>query len=128
MAIESEVSDQVLGSLDSTFITANSFYDTLQDNLPTDNSIKIQGFDQICLGGTFDHMHSGHNLLLTHSALLTKSRMLIGVTSDLLLKKKSYASLLQTYEERCQNVRSFLKRLCGVSLQVDIFELNDPAG
>ena len=46
------------------------------------------------LGGTFDHMHSGHRLLLTQAAMFTKSRMVIGVTADELLKKKKYAEVI----------------------------------
>jgi cytidyltransferase-like protein len=54
----------------------------------------------VCLGGTFDHMHPGHKLLLTQSALLAYKRLLIGVTSDCLLKKKAYAAYLEDYETR----------------------------
>ena len=73
-------------------------------------------------------MHSGHKLLLTQASLLTDKRMLIGVTGDQLLKKKSYADMLETFEKRCENVRNFLTALRGVSFEIDIFELNDPAG
>jgi len=74
-------------------------------------------------------MHSGHRLLLTQAALLTTDRMLVGVTSDSLLSKKSYANIIESYETRCNHVRSFIKRLCGSSgPELDIFELNDPAG
>ena len=59
---------------------------------------------------------------------MTKRRMLIGVTSSALLQKKALAEFLEPYEKRCQNVRDFLHRLCGENLEVDIFELQDPAG
>mmetsp|Transcript_1325 Transcript_1325/g.1710 ORF Transcript_1325/g.1710 Transcript_1325/m.1710 type:complete len:224 (-) Transcript_1325:168-839(-) len=86
-------------------------------------------YKAICMGGTFDHMHSGHRLLLTQAALLTRDRMLIGVTSDALLKKKSYANIIQDFEARCESVRAFLSRLRGPDKPTaDIFELNDPAG
>ena len=54
--------------------------------------------------------------------------MLLGVTSTALLQKKALAQFLESYEQRCQNVRDFLHRLCGEVLEVDIFELQDPAG
>ena len=86
-------------------------------------------FGAICTGGTFDHIHSGHRLLLTQAALLTKDRLLIGVTGDELLKKKKYAEVLENFEKRAQSVREFLTRLMGPDKTVfDIFELNDPAG
>mmetsp|Transcript_3772 Transcript_3772/g.6438 ORF Transcript_3772/g.6438 Transcript_3772/m.6438 type:complete len:162 (+) Transcript_3772:716-1201(+) len=86
-------------------------------------------YKAVCLGGTFDHMHSGHRLLLTQAALLTKERMLIGVTSDILLKKKVYADIIEPFEQRCSKVRSFLRRLKSRGdFTLDIFELNDPAG
>ena len=69
---------------------------------------KLFQYDSVCLGGTFDHMHSGHKLLLTQAALLTGKRMLIGVTSDALLQKKKYASVLEPYSKREEYVRQFL--------------------
>lgn len=48
----------------------------------------------MCLGGTFDHMHLGHKLLLTHALMCAKDRILVGVTCDGLLKKKAYAEHL----------------------------------
>ena len=48
-------------------------------------------FGTVCMGGTFDHMHSGHRLLLTFAALLTKGTLHCGVTAESLLKKKAYA-------------------------------------
>ena len=90
--------------------------------------LDFQKYNAVCLGGTFDHMHSGHNYLLTQAALLTKKRMLIGVTSDILLKKKMHAHLVEPWEKRCDNVVRFLSRLCGPEIKIDLFELMDPAG
>lgn len=45
-------------------------------------------FKQTCMGGTFDHMHLGHKLLLTQAALLTTDVLHIGITGDQLLLKK----------------------------------------
>ena len=54
--------------------------------------------------------------------------MLIGVTSDDLLKKKKYSNVLQTFQNRANFVSTFLRRLRGSELQIDIFELSDPVG
>lgn len=54
--------------------------------------------------------------------------MLIGVTGDSLLQKKSYADILETYSTRVSSVIEFLTLLRGDKFEIDIFELNDPAG
>ena len=42
-------------------------------------------YDSVCMGGTFDHMHLGHRLLLTQACLVTRNVLHCGVTSDTLL-------------------------------------------
>ena len=59
---------------------------------------------------------------------MAKSRILIGVTSDGLLKKKKFAQFLQPFETRCKNVRLFLQRQHGNQFKIDLFEINDPVG
>lgn len=41
-----------------------------------------------CLGGTFDHLHLGHKLLLTNACFYTSETIIIGITSSELLNKK----------------------------------------
>ena len=36
-------------------------------------------YDSVALGGTFDHLHSGHKILLTSAALICKNRLICGV-------------------------------------------------
>ncbi|KAI0399845.1 cytidylyltransferase [Xylaria palmicola] len=71
----------------------------------------------VCLGGTFDHLHAGHKLLLTAAAILLEvpqdpatapARFIIGVTGDELLKRKKYAELVQSWDLRVANVVEFL--------------------
>lgn len=56
------------------------------------------------MGGTFDHMHLGHKLLLTQACLLTKDVLHVGVTGDNLLQKKAYSEFLESFEKRKENV------------------------
>lgn len=73
------------------------------------------------VGGTFDHVHLGHKLLLTATALAlepiqsadsTRERLLsVGVTKEELLVNKKYAEFLESWEERCQSTGSFLSAI-----------------
>ena len=72
----------------------------------------------VAVGGTFDHLHAGHKLLLTATAVLAeptrssrpqKERCLtVGITGDELLKKKRYAEFLESWDERQAAVCQFL--------------------
>lgn len=75
----------------------------------------------VCVGGTFDHLHLGHKLLLTALALTLESptdtdqgqeRLLtIGVTGDALLKNKKYAEFLESWDARYENTAAFLRSI-----------------
>jgi hypothetical protein len=45
--------------------------------LPHSNS-KISS--HVAVGGTFDHLHAGHKILLTMTAWITRKRLVCGVT------------------------------------------------
>ncbi len=82
----------------------------------------------VAVGGTFDHLHAGHKLLLTMTALVLESAarthisqdriLTIGITGDELLKKKQFVEVLQSWDQRQASVRQFLLAL---------LELNSPA-
>ncbi|KAJ6438720.1 cytidylyltransferase [Purpureocillium lavendulum] len=86
----------------------------------------VQGYTSLCLGGTFDHLHPGHKLLLHASTLLLRvpliednindtppCTLIIGVSSDELLKRKKYAEELQSWDERSRSVLQFLATVLG---------------
>lgn len=37
-------------------------------------------FPRVAVGGTFDHLHAGHKILLTMTALIATESMVVGVT------------------------------------------------
>jgi pantetheine-phosphate adenylyltransferase len=39
-----------------------------------------QRFEQVAVGGTFDHIHAGHKILLAMTALLASKRLACGIT------------------------------------------------
>jgi phosphopantetheine adenylyltransferase len=74
----------------------------------------------VAVGGTFDHLHAGHKLLLTATALLlqpwtpsmdVERRLVIGITGDQLLKNKKYAEYLQSWKRRHDDVVDFLSSI-----------------
>lgn len=79
----------------------------------------------VAVGGTFDHLHVGHKLLLTATALVLepleeadqgRERLLtVGVTGDALLVNKKYAEFLESWEERYQATAAFLSSIMDFS-------------
>ena len=90
------------------------------------------GYHTVCLGGTFDHLHPGHKLML-HAAILllnvpekkspeegrsepmSRCELVVGVSSDQLLAKKKYAEELQSWDVRARSVLEFLSTLVSRS-------------
>ena len=67
----------------------------------------------VAVGGTFDHLHIGHKLLLTMTAFALdqsqpESILTIGITGDELLKNKKYAEQLESWSARQTSVHRFL--------------------
>lgn len=70
-------------------------------------------------GGTFDHLHIGHKLLLSMTAFIldplpegSESRrryITIGITAEDLLKNKKYAEFLESWSERQKATHQFLR-------------------
>ncbi|KAL4867367.1 hypothetical protein BDV12DRAFT_186768 [Aspergillus spectabilis] len=89
------------------------------ESLVVPNEIVGSAFHHsVILGGTFDHFHIGHKLLLTATALIlqpadtrhsSQERIItVGVTGDEMLKNKKYAQFLESWEERCRSTGAFL--------------------
>lgn len=75
----------------------------------------------VAVGGTFDHMHAGHKLLLTMTALLCRitstspsdnnACLTVGITGDALLKNKKFREYMEDWEQRQRSVKAFLNEL-----------------
>jgi len=74
----------------------------------------------VAVGGTFDHLHIGHKLLLTMFALAldpapdaadTEQSLTIGITGDELLKNKKFADFLESWSRRQQGVHDFMSSI-----------------
>lgn len=84
-------------------------------------------FEVTALGGTFDHIHDGHKILLTIGAFLTSERLIVGLTDQQLLVNKKFKDMLQNFQKRRANIESFIQ-LLKPSLKVEIIPLNDVCG
>eukprot|EP00055_Hartaetosiga_balthica_P017915 m.125037 g.125037 ORF g.125037 m.125037 type:complete len:341 (-) comp9427_c1_seq8:9044-10066(-) len=83
--------------------------------------------EHVCLGGTFDHLHRGHKLLLTGAALICSNTVHVGVSGDELLTKKKHADMLEPLAVRMGAVKMFFNNVAP-HLNTNIFELHDPMG
>ncbi len=81
-------------------------------------------YPTVCLGGTFDHLHPGHKLLLMAAALLLAvpekgssqpCTYIIGITGDEMLRNKKFAAYVQPWEDRARGVIAFLATVLGLS-------------
>jgi pantetheine-phosphate adenylyltransferase len=85
------------------------------------------GYPTTALGGTFDHLHAAHKLLLHLSLFLTTHKLIVGVMTPSLLQSKSNAQLLQSLDERIRATKDFLSRQ-GTNVELDVVEIHDPFG
>ena len=82
-------------------------------------------FSLVAMGGTFDVIHKGHLTLLTN-AFDISDKVIIGLTSDELAKKKGKI-LLHNYEKRLENLSvELLKKYPSTSFQIS--KLNNDFG
>ncbi|KAJ7109520.1 hypothetical protein C8R44DRAFT_884547 [Mycena epipterygia] len=84
-------------------------------------------FPVVALGGTFDHLHAGHKILLSMAAWIASEKLIVGVTDDALLTRKAHAHVLESLAQRIAAVRTFL---CAFKpgLAYDIVPISDVYG
>lgn len=85
-------------------------------------------FRVAALGGTFDHIHDGHKILISVAAFLAQRKLIIGITGQALLKNKKYAECLEAFPERMNRTLLFLQRVLDPSVRFDVYEINDVCG
>ncbi|QOU18990.1 hypothetical protein BRETT_004211 [Brettanomyces bruxellensis] len=93
-------------SLDDDILTEKH---SVSENNGGYSSAFKQEYGTVAVGGTFDHLHDGHKILLSASSFIARDILIVGVTGEKLLVHKKYAEFLQSYNYRVEQVRKFLK-------------------
>ena len=93
-------------------------FDQMQKGLPAVSTNTAPPHYSVAVGGTFDHLHAGHRLLLTMTGLALEPTnaaetsepptLTIGITGDELLKNKKFAEELEDWDKRQQGVAEFV--------------------
>lgn len=84
-------------------------------------------FRVAALGGTFDHLHAGHKILLSMGAWVAREKLIVGITDDALLRKKAHREVLENVALRTARTRAFLERF-KPGLHYDIVPISDVYG
>lgn len=112
----------------STDYGAQAHFEELQGGSSINKLVDLPSFDaapskqllhshySVAVGGTFDHLHAGHKLLLTIATLLINFRdgpqreksITIGISGDALLQKKQFIDEMMDWDARQLSVREFL--------------------
>lgn len=83
-------------------------------------------YRKAAMGGTFNEVHRGH-LALILTGLRTGERLIIGVTTDELVKRMGKKHEVRRFEERVRELEETLRRY-GWRERCDIVALEDPYG
>ena len=104
------LSQRMQSNLEPHFQTINviTTQDLLTQSAPYSPGTKLLPCSDVALGGTFDNIHNGHRLLLTHSALFANSRVVVGISSGPLLSSKVLPELIKPADKRISDVRALL--------------------
>ncbi|KAF9122832.1 hypothetical protein BGW39_009475, partial [Mortierella sp. 14UC] len=84
-------------------------------------------FGDVALGGTFDHLHAGHKILLSMTAWIASHRVVCGVTDDAMLGTKKFKEFMEPLDKRIENVERFL-RIFKRGLVYEVVPIGDMYG
>ncbi|KAK4634440.1 hypothetical protein CLAFUW4_02208 [Fulvia fulva] len=113
---------QVQSGSDSNVLNTTS---TSEDKVPSSTAPESLAHDRhydVAVGGTWDHLHIGHKLLITMTIFAVddasepKERSAtIGITGDQLLVKKKHANLVESWTDRQKAVATFFNAILDFS-------------
>lgn len=86
----------------------------------------MKKYQRIAVGGTFDHLHRGHEKILA-TAFASGFHVVIGLTSDQMAKDKEFGRSLESFSLRKKNLKEYLQKRRWLE-RGKIITLNDPFG
>lgn len=84
-------------------------------------------YNSAVLGGTFDHLHAGHESLLKAAANLARERVVVGITSGSMLENKELAQFIEPFDIRKKAVEDYMESI-KPGLKLEIYAITDPFG
>lgn len=76
-------------------------------HIDNNNNIAVNHYDHVVLGGTFDHFHKGHRIMI-NTAFRLGNRVTIGVATGKLLDKKLMKSSIESFNKRKFGVKRYI--------------------
>ena len=76
--------------------------------------------DLVGTGGTFDRLHDGHRRLI-ETGLKVSNKLVIGLTTQKMLKRKKFGSKIEDFETRKKHLENFISSHSMHTLQLDHF-------
>lgn len=93
-----------------------------------DRGIGYKQVETTAVGGTFDHIHDGHKILLLMTAFAARKMVIVGVTGPKLLVNKKFADVMEPLETRILRVCTFLQKVASPGIAFNIYQINDICG
>ncbi|CAK8674916.1 bifunctional coenzyme A synthase-like [Clavelina lepadiformis] len=95
----------------------------MQDDTAT-KTTPVTSKGSVVIGGTFDHVHIGHKVLLSEATLMANRRLLIGLTDGKMLERKTLHELIKPWSLRKKQLENFLCDVADYSVKTDSGNIN----
>ena len=112
-------------SPESNPVILNESEEVLLPEVLNENDVKV--YKDIVGGGTFDHIHNGHKILLSEGILRCSRKFTLGMADGDLLKKKTLKELIQPVDIRIDKLKKVLSDM-DPSLIYDLQPIYEPLG
>ena len=88
---------------------------------------QLQTYDEVVLGGTFDHFHVGHKILLSEACVRCDRRLTVGVSDGAMNDRKVLRELMEPLKKRLQYVEDFIHDVKPY-IAANVVTIRDPYG